>query len=61
MVSERIAALLRQLVGLTVIASLFESLLPGGGVFRTAKIGVTLWTMTTLLSNVIVILSGHGG
>lgn len=53
--------LLRQLVGLTVIASLVESLLPGGGVFRTAKIGVTLWYMTTLLSNAIVILSGFGG
>ena len=59
--SERIEMLLRQLVGLTVIASLVESLLPGGGVFRTAKIGVTLWYMTTLLSNAIVILSGFGG
>ena len=56
-----IMGLVTRLAGLGAVTALSESLLPKGNVFQTVRIGIGLWYLCTLLSEISVILSRYGG
>jgi len=59
--TDRILELLRLLIGLGIVTSLAEALLPQNGVFRSARIAIGTAYIAALFSELAVILSEIGG
>ena len=59
--TERITALVQYWIGLCAITSLAEALLPGDGVFRSARVTIALAYLVEVCTALKAALSGIGG
>jgi hypothetical protein len=51
----------QKLIGLSAFTGLIESLLPAKGIFKVVRIGIGLWYVSTLFSEIsVILLPGRG-
>ena len=60
-VSTFVLSIGQKLIGLSAFTGLIESLLPAKGIFKVVRIGIGLWYVSTLFSEIsVILLPGRG-